>query len=471
MLNKIFNFQAKTITLSALILGGSYFFSAVLGLIRDGLLVSKFGASSELDVYFAAFRIPDFIYNILILGGLVVAFLPLFSEYFSRNKNEAWEMVNHVLNAFLFLLIFASLILFISTPWLIKLLFPGFEPAQEKLVIPLVQLLFLSPIFFGISNLLSGILQYFNRFFVYGLTPIFYNLGIIFGILILAPKFGILGVAMGVILGAFLHMAIQIPSVRNCGFSYRFLFNFKYPAIKRIFNLMIPRVFGIAAQQINLIIITALASTLFTGAITIFNFSNNLQSLPVGLIGISFAVATFPALTRAWAEQKKEEFFKNFSLVLRQTLFLIIPISLFVFIFKTPIIKIIVEIGRVVLGTTRFGALEINLAAACLGIFSFSIFAQSLIPLFLRAFFSWQDTKTPTKITILTVALNIILAFSFTHFLKEPNLFTNFIKNSFHLAGIDNISIIGLPLAFSISAIFQFLLLFFIFRQRTKTIG
>lgn len=468
MFNRFFYSQTKTITLAAGILAMSYLISAILGLIRDGLLISKFGASSELDVYFAAFRIPDFVYQILILGGLIVAFLPLFSEYFSRQKNEAWEMTNYVLNGFLFFLISISLILFIFTPWLIKLIFPGFGPGEIKLAIPLTRLLFLSPIFFGISNLLSGILQYFNRFFIYSLTPILYNLGIIFGILFLAPKFGIFGVGMGVIFGAFLHLTIQIPSAINCGFSYKFLFDLKYPAIKRIFQLMIPRVFGIAAQQINLIFFTAIASMMGIGAITIFNFSNNLQSLPIGLIGVSFAVAIFPALSRAWAEKKKDHFIKIFSSVFRQILFLIIPISLLILIFRTEIIKIVVEIGRVILGRSQFGQMEINLAATCLGIFSFSIFAQSLIPFLSRAFFSFQDTKTPTLITITSVALSITLAFSFTQLLTFPNLFHNFIENSFGLREVENLAVIGLPLAFSIAAIFQFILLYFLFRRKIK---
>ena len=459
MFNRFFNSQTKTVTSAAGILAISYLISGFLGLFRDRLLAGRFGASLELDVYFAAFRIPDFVYNIIILGGLIVAFLPLFSEYFSQKKSEAWQMTNYILNAFLFFLISISLILFILTPWLIDWIFPGFGPEAKKIAIPLTRLLFLSPIFFGISNLLSGILQYFNRFFVYSLTPILYNLGIIFGILFLAPKFGIFGVGMGVIFGAFCHMAIQIPAARNCGFSYQFLFNLRYPALKRIFKLMIPRVFGVAAQQINLIVITALASMISAGSIAIFNFSNNLQSLPIRIIGASFAVAIFPTLSRTWAEGKREEFIEKFSSVFRQILFLTIPISLFIFIFRNLIVKIILETGQ-------FSVFDTKLTATCLGLFAFSIFAQSVCPLFVRAFFSWQDTKTPTLITVSAVALNIILAFSLTWLLKNPNLFTDFIKNSFNLTGIDNISVVGLPLAFSISAIFQFALLFILFSRR-----
>ena len=463
MFNKIFNSQTKTITRGALIIGASYFISAILGLLRDRLLAGRFGAGLELDVYFAAFRIPDFVYNILILGGLIVAFLPLFAEYFSRNKDEVWQMANHVLNAFLIFLISISFIFFILTPWLIKWLFPGFGEEHYKLAIPLVRLLFLSPIFFGISNLLSGILQYFQRFFIYSLTPILYNLGIIFGILFLAPYFGIFGVGMGVVFGAFLHMAIQIPTAINCGFSYKFLLDFKYPALKRIFKLMVPRVFGVAAQQINLIVITAIASTITAGSIAIFSISNNFQSLPVGIIGASFAVAIFPALSRFFAENQKKEFLENFSSIFRQILFFVIPVSVLIFLLRTPIITFIYKTGKFTLS-------DVQLTSACLGIFALSIFAQSLIPLLARAFFSLQDTKTPTLITFWAVSLNIILCFSFVWLLKSPNIFSNSLIEFFSLFRNENTSLLGLPLAFSISAIFQFILLYFSFKQKIKKI-
>jgi len=458
-LNKIFNSQTKTLTRGALIIGVSYFFSAVLGLIRDRLLVGHFGAGLELDVYFAAFRIPDFVYNILILGGLIVAFLPLFAEYFSKNKNEVWQMTNYILNAFLIFILAISFILFLLTPWFIKWLFPGFGPAHYKLAVPLIRLLFLSPIFFGISNLLSGILQYFQRFFIYSLTPILYNLGIIFGILFLTPHFGIFGVGLGVVFGAFLHMAIQIPTARNCGLSYKFLLDFKYPAIKRIFKLMVPRVFGVAAQQINLIIITAIASTISAGSIVIFSISNNFQGLPVGVIGASFAVAIFPTLSRFFAENRKKEFLENFSSIFRQILVFVIPISILTFLLRDQIVGIIYLTGK-------FGLDDAKLASACLGIFAFSIFAQSLIPLLTRAFFSLQDTKTPTLITLAVVLINIILSFSFVWLLRTPNIFSNFLTEFFSLLRNENTPLLGLPLAFSISAICQFVLLIFFIKKK-----
>lgn len=452
MLNKIFNSETKTIGAAAGILAISALMSRFLGLIRDRLLAGKFGAGPELDIYFAAFRIPDFIYMVLIAGGVIVAFLPLFSEYFSRNEKASWQFTNNALNVFLLFLILISLLLFIFTPMVVKLVAPGFGPQQMALTILLTRLMFISPILFGLSSIFSGILQYFNRFLVYSLAPILYNLGIILGILFLTPLYGILGVALGVILGAFFHLAIQIPSAINCGFRYQPIFNLRDPEIKRVFTLMIPRTFSVAALQINLVVITAIASTLTAGSIAIFNFANNLQHFPIGIIGVSFAIAIFPTLSRVWAEGKKEEFIEKFSSVFRQVLYLIIPISFLIFILKTQIVEIILRTGQ-------FIEAAVDLTAASLGLFSLSIFAITLVALISRAFFAFQDTKTPALIAIGVVVLNIILSFYFTWLLKFPNSFQIFISNSFLLQEIEDISVVGLPLAFSIAALFQFILL------------
>jgi len=453
MLNYIFNSQTKTVTFAAILLAISASISGILSLIGDGLLTGKFGVWGETNIYFAAFKIPDLVYNLLIVGGLAIAFLPIFSEYYSQNKEKAWEMTNYILNVLLFFLILISLILFIFTPSLINFVAPGFSPAEKEKTVLLTRLMFLSPIFFGLSSIFSSTLQYFDRFLVYSLCPILYNLGIIFGILVLTPKFGILGVGMGVILGAFFHFVIQVPSAINCGFHYKFLFNLKHPAIKKTFSLMFPRVFAVTAQQLNLIFLTALASTIF-GAISIFNFSQNLSNFPIGIIAVSFAIAAFPTISKNWANGQKKEFFENFSLVFRQILFLVVPISLLIFILRAQIV-------RLILGTLgkQFDWTATRLTAASLGIFSISILASALIPFLYRVFFSIQDTRTPTIISVLAIILNIFLALSFTKILRFENPFQNFVLNLLKLEGIKEISVLGLSLAFSLSNIFQFIFL------------
>ena len=370
-------------------------------------------------------------------------------------------MTNLVLNVFLFLLIIISLALFIFTPALIKLIALGFSLENKARAVSLTRIMFLSPIFFGLSSVFSGILQYFNRFLVYSIAPILYNLGIIFGMVVLTPKFGIMGLGYGVIIGAFLHWLIQIPPTINSGFSFRPLFDFKYPAIKRIFYLMVPRVFALAGQQINLMVITAIASTI-SGGIAIFNFSNAIFSFPVGIIGTSFAIAVFPTLSRHWVNGQKKDFFDNFSVTFRQILFLVIPVSILIFMLRAQIIRLVYG----TFGVNKFDWVATRLTAASLGIFSIGILASALIPFIFRAFFALQDTKTPTLIAVFSIILNIALSFFFVNILKSVNLFQNFVVNFLKLKDISDISVIGLPLAYILAAIIQFfLLLFFLYRK------
>ena len=452
MLNSFFNSQTKTVTFAAAILGLSALFSRLLGLIRDRLLAGNFGAGEELDIYFAAFRIPDFVYGILIMGGIAAVFLPVFSEYYKKNENDAWRFVSNLLNTFLFLLILLCSVLALLTPLLIDLVAPGFSPEKKDLAIDLTRIMFLSPILFGLSSLFSGILHYFNRFLAYSLAPILYNLGIIFGILFLVPIFGLPGLAYGVILGAAAHWLFQIPAAIVSGYKYQPVFNFRSPGIAKVFRLMIPRTVGAAAYHLNLIVITAIASTLTVGSIAIFNFSNNLQYFPIGIIGASFAIAAFPGLCRTWAAGLKEEFSEAFSSTFRQILFLIIPISLLTFILRAQIV-------RTILGTGEFGWSETRLTAACLGLFCFGIFAAAFIPFLARVFYSFQDTKTPVIIGLISMLLNVVLSLLFVSLLNYSNAFQEFMINILKLEGIGKISVVGLPLALSLSGIFQFFLL------------
>ena len=465
MLPRFLNSKTKTITFAAFLLAVSGLFSRILGLLRDNLLANLF-LKTQTDIYFAAFRIPDFLYGILITGGIIAAFLPVFSEKFKKGSSEAWSLTNTVLTFFLIGLVLISFLLAIFTPQLIETIVPGFSKSQKAVTVVLTRIMFLSPILLGISSIFSGILQYFNLFFAYALAPIFYNLGIIFGILFFAPKFGLKGLAFGVILGAFLHLLIQVPPLLKSGFSPRFSFDFKSKALRKILKLMAPRTIGVAAYHINLIVITAIASTLSAGAISVFNFSNNLQHVPIGLIGISFATATFPLLSRTFAERNEEKFSKSFSSTFSQILFLVIPITVLIFLFRAQIVRLI--LGTSILGEGYFGWFQTRLTAASLGIFSFSLFAACLVPFLARVFFSIQNTKTPVKIALGTMILNIILCYLFVWLLSFPNFFQKAAISFLKLKGIEDISVIGLPLALSISVIFQFFLLTLNLKRKIK---
>lgn len=444
--NKFLNLSTPTIGKASFILAISVLISHLLGLLRDRFLAQSFGAGQSLDIYFAAFRIPDLVYNILFAGSIIVSFLPLFSEYYKKNKNEAWEMVNYVLNGFLIFFFALILILFIFAPNLINLMVPGFSPEAKEMCVLLTRIMFLSPLFLGISSLFSSILHYFGKFLAYSLAPIFYNLGIIFGILVLAPKYGILGVAIGVVLGAFLHLLIQIPPVKSCGFKYLPKFNLKYPAIFKLFKLAIFRTIAAASSQINFIVITFFASIIGEGAISIFNFSNNLRYFPIGIIGVSVASATFPLLSKNFEKKEFEKFFSTFTKNFCLILFLSLPVSALFFIFKEEIVKIIFWTGA-------FGIQDVKLTSLALGAFSISIFAQCLVPLILRGFFSLKDTKTPTFVALALMVLNIILCFTFVNFIFSDS------------------KIFGLTLAFSIGLLIEFFILFYLFYKKVGNFG
>ena len=463
--SQFFNFESKSITSAAGLLAVSTVLSRLLALVRDGLLAGKFGAGAATDIYFAAFRIPDLVYNFLIAGGLIVAFLPLFSEFYSEDKERAWKFVSNILNIFLVLLIVVCAVLFFLAPLLIDLIAPGFSATEQAKTVMLTRLMFLSPIFFGLSSIFSGVLHHFKRFLAYALAPVIYNLGIIFGIVALAPHFGIFGVGIGVVSGAFLHWLVQVPAAKNCGFNYRTLLRWN-DSIKKMFKLMIPRSVAMASQQINLIVITAIASTIGEGSVAVFNFANNLRRLPIGLVAIPFSVATFPILSRSWVQGKREKFKDSFSKTFRGILFLVIPISLLVFILRAHMV-------RLILGTLgkEFGWQATRLTAASLGLFCIGIFGSALIALVTRAFFALKDTKTPTLVTMVGVSLSVGLSFLLVWALGFPNFFRSFLVKALKLKGIENISVVGLPLAFSTAMVIQFLVLLLTFVRKMKKLN
>ncbi|MDP4007467.1 MAG: murein biosynthesis integral membrane protein MurJ [bacterium] len=459
MIAKLLSIESKTIGAAALLLAGSTFVSRLLGMLRDRLLASHFGAGEELDIYFAAFRIPDFIYGILIAGGFTAVFLPVFSEYFEKNKEEAFRMVSNLLNVLLVLLAGFAFLLFLFMPFFIQFVTPGFSEAAREATIPLARLMLLSPILLGISAVFSGMLQYFGKFFVYSLAPVLYNFGIIVGILFFVPVFGLIGLAWGVVLGAILHFLIQLHPAFHSGFSWKGTLSFFHPSVLRMGRLTLPRMVGAAAFHINLVVITALASTLAVGSIAVLNFANNLYFLPIGMVGISLATAVFPMLSQAAARKEEEVFQENLLTTVRKVFFFIIPISGLMFLLRSHII-------RLILGTGEFGWTDIRLTAAVFGAFALGVFFQSLVPLFARAFYALKDTKTPTLIGIASVLTNVVIALALLWLFSFPNFLLRFLVSFLDVADLADARVIALPLAVSLSVALQgFLLALFLKRR------
>jgi len=453
MYNRILNSKTNTIATAAGILATASLISGLLGLFRDRLLAGSFGGGDlyKLDIYFTAFRIPDFISTVLVMGAISAAIIPIFSEYLARSHEEAWKFFSNLINLFFISLIGISLILIVFVPQILTLIAPGFSGAKKESAVLLTRIMFLSPILLGISNILSGILRVFKRFLVTSLAPILYNIGIIIGIIFFVPSMGLKGLAWGVVLGAFLHLLIQIPILFKLGFKPRKLLDFSEPGFLRAIKLTIPRAIGLAAGQINLIVITAIGSTLVAGSIAIFNLANNLQKLPITLIAVSFSTAAFPFLAVYFSRQERGKLIEEFSKVFRKILFFIIPISILIFILR-------IQIVRVILGSGQFSWADTQLTAACLGIFSFGIFAYGLSMLVSKTFYAFQNTRIPATITLITVGLNVFLCYFFVWLLSFNNMFQSFV-------------VIGLPLALAVSGIFQLFLLLIMLYKKIGSFG
>ena len=429
---------SNSINSAALIIAAAGILSRLLGLVRDRILAAQFGAGDTLDVYYAAFRVPDLLYNLLILGALSAAFIPVFTSLLARDEEQdAWNLANDLLSAALLVLLVISAFFAILTPQLMKLITPGFSGEKFAGVVRLTRIMFLSPVFLGISGIFGGILNSFKRFLVYSLAPIMYNLGIIIGALFFVRPLGAAGLAWGVVLGAFSHMLIQYPAVRLTGFSFRPALHFQNAHFRKVLKLMIPRTLGLAVTQINLLIITIIASTLSAGSLAVFNFANNLQSFPLGIFAIPFALAVFPVLSHHAAKEERGIFIRNFSQTFRQILYFVIPASVL-------LIVLLAQVVRVILGSGKFDWEDTILTFQCLGIFAVSLFAQSSLPLLARSFYALHNTRIPFLTGFVSEAVNLTLAI--------------FLSVRF--------GVLGLVWAYSLASITNMILLLMILRRK-----
>ena len=455
-MEKIFKFFGKeyvNINQAALLLGLFAFMSQILGLLRDRLLAHFIGPGQILDIYYASFRIPDFIFiSVASLASITVIIPFLASRMREGNVTvEAHKFLNDIFTVFLSALVFVSIIVFFLMPFLVHFITPGFTPLVQGKVVEISRIMLLSPILMGLSNLFGTVTQLFRKFFIYSLSPIFYNIGIIIGIVFFYPFFGIYGLAFGVITGAFMHFIIQFTSSKQCGFYPQFSFAVDFSNIKSAVLTSFPRTLGLAMNNLALISIIAFASFLKSGSISIFNLSFNLQSVPLNIIGISYAVAAFPTLVKSFSSGKDWEFKDHLKRAARAIVFWSMPIT---FIF----IVVRAQIVRVILGSPTFSWENTRLVAASLAVFSISILAQGMIALLSRAYYAKGDTKTPLLINMFSSISIIFLAYGFIHLFKKFIFFRYFIESILKVSDIAGTEVLMLPLAYSCGTILNFII-------------
>lgn len=435
---------------AAVLLAGATLISQLLGLVRDRLLAGTFGAGQTLDLYYAAFRIPDLLF--IGIGSLlaVTVLVPLLVELLEGKDHERLQrFLSSMFTVFTLLLIVAAAIAFVLMPVLAKLVAPGFDAGEQIQLVHLSRILLLSPLLLGLSNLFGSVTQARRQFLLYSISPILYNLGIISGVVVFYPISGISGLVYGVVLGALLHLGVQLvgslssseervggevvgrvgsptssrPEVGLLRFGL-----IDWPAVRLVLSRSIPRAIAMGANQISLLVLIAYASHLVAGSIAVFNLSYNLQSVPMALIGVSYSVAAFPTMVRHLAAGKRE-FLAYMQGVMRHVLFLSIPIA-------TLFIVLREEIVRTILGSGKFGPDAIHTAALLLSVFAIAVVFQNVVLLFDRSYYAAGKTLVP----VITNIIGTIVAISSGYY---------FIWIAPLSSSLDHI-VLGLPLAFAL---------------------
>ncbi|HJV32751.1 MAG TPA: murein biosynthesis integral membrane protein MurJ [Patescibacteria group bacterium] len=464
MISKIFNQESKTIAGAALLIGVSSVLSRVLGLFRDRLLVGRFGVGDELDAYYASFQVPNFLFALLVLGTLSVAFIPVFTDYLAKGRKEdAWRMTDSILSIVAVSMGALSLALSLGAHKLVPLIAPGFSGEKLETTIALTRVMMLSPFVLALSAVFSSVLNSNRRFMAVAFAPPIYNAAIIFGIVFLSKPFGVMGVAYGAIIGTALHLLVQVPPALSLGWKPRFSLDAERPGVREVGRLFLPRVFGIDISQLSQFVGTAIGTTFGVGAPAIFNLAMNISAVPLGTFAIPFSIAAFPALSEAAAKGDRDGFRDVFASTFRQILFFLIPLSTMAFVLRTHIV-------RVLIGARTLGWNDTRLAGATLGLFVVSLAFQGLTPLLARAFYALKNTLTPVLISTAAMAANVAATFALKHWFS-PGVGITSAWLWLDLYGVDDVRVLALAGAFSVASVVQVILLAFILRRKFGRIG
>ena len=464
MVRKIFGFlyrETHTLNQAALLLGLFAVLSQVLAFLRDRLLAHIFGASAELDIYYAAFRIPDFIFVTVASVVSLSVLIPFIIEKESGGREALRDFIDNIFSFFSILIIAVSALAFFLIPAISGILFKGFSEPVLSQVILISRILLLSPIILGFSNLFGSLTQAFSRFTVYALAPLLYNAGIIIGIIFLTGQLGIIGVVIGVVIGVSLHALVQVPFVFTSGLFPRLIFHLNFASIKKVASISFPRTLTLSMTNLATIFLVSMASLMTIGSISIFSFSFNLQSVPLSIIGVSYSLAAFPTLSRRFRDNHIEEFIKQMATTARFIIFWSLPLTALFIVLRAQIV-------RVILGSGLFDWNDTRLTAAALALFALSSMFQCLLLLFMRGFYSAGFTKKPFLINLFSTIILILGTWGLVKVFYFYPEFRYFISALLKVEDLPGTVVLMLPLGFSIGNIINGLIHWFTFEKEFK---
>lgn len=391
-----------TIGWSAFIVAVLTFASRVVGLLRIRIFASTFGAGHLLDTYYAAFRIPDFLMGVLIVGTLSIAALPIVSQYMFENESRGHRLVANLLNWTFLTMAFLCALAAVFAPWLVHLVVPGFTAQEGGEVVQLTRIILIAQVLLSVGNVAATALNAVKRFFWAGFAPITYNLGLIVGVVWLYPYFGLPGLGYGVILGAAVHLLTQLIDLRLAGFRLMPVLTLD-KGMRAILRLYLPRLFTLDLSQVSLLLASIFGSLLSAGSIAVFSLGFDIQAVPVGVFAIAVATATFPHLSDHYSKKDLSAFAVLLREAIVRILFFMLPIAVALLLLRAHAVRILYGAGEFSWDNTRA-------TFSVLGVLTFSLIGQSLVPLFARALLARHNTWAPVLGNILSVLVTVVVA-------------------------------------------------------------
>ena len=444
MVKRVFNFvyqEVRGLHQAAYVLALFAFASQVLAIVRDRLLAHTFGAGGELDLYYAAFRVPDLLFVLFASALSVFVLLPFVTQRTETLGKEAGvKVLSQMFTLFLVMYTILAAVLAITAPLYVPYVFPGLAESADMLTL-LIRILLLQPLLLGISSLFGVVTQMNHRFVLYAISPLLYNVGIIAGVMFLYPLIGLSGLALGVVLGALGHVLVQLPYLWGSDYRFSPAKSFDWKLIHSILRVSVPRALTLSTNQLVMLVLISIATMMTVGSVAVLQFASNLQSVPLAIIGVSYSVAAFPTLSSLFAKQDQNGFNAQLLTAFRHIIFWSIPIIGLVIVLRAQIV-------RVLLGSGEFDWSDTRLTAAVLAVFVLSLAAQAILLLLTRAFYACGRTFTPLWIALLSGSISIGFAFWLQDVYESSTAIQSFIESSLRLSSVAGSEVLVLVFAF-----------------------
>jgi len=407
---------AAMIARAGIVVSGAYLAARLLGYVRVVVIATTFGAGPELDSFLTAFRIPDFIFQLVAAGAVASALVPIVSGFVATGQQaRAWQVVSTVANLMLIALAILAGLAFAFAPAIVPVLAPGFDASELARTVDLTRVMLVGPILLALGAVATATLNGNRRFAASAIAPIVYNLAIIGAALLLAPSMGVAGLAIGVVAGSAGHLLIQLPPLMRAGFRWLPRIDLADTEARHAFLLMAPRALGLGATQLIFVVLTSLASDLGPGAISAYTIAFSLLQIPIGVIGMPLGIVLFPSLAGELALGNTRTYLALIGRALRVLVFVMLPLTAIGMVLRGQIVELL-------LGYGRFDASAVDLTAATLLLFLVGLPAHGIIDVLARSFYARKDTATPVVAAILGVVVTIALAMALVGPMRLPAL-------------------------------------------------